>query len=313
MLFGQEFTDHIMVADWHREAGWTAPAIVPFQDLQLHPASDGLHYGLQCFEGLKVYRGVDGNLRMFRPLEHMKRFAFSSTRLTMPAIPPHIALNLMHELVRQEARFVPGEPECSMYLRPTMIGTTPRLGVTPPDRVKFFTLCNPCGAYFRGGLKPMSLLADTTYVRAWQGSAGGAKVGGNYGAVMLPQKRAQEAGFSQPMWIVPRKMDDGQLDYEITEGGTLNLFILWTNPHNGNTELVTAPLSDMILAGINRLSAIEIMHKNPELCAAHYGRIQMIERPIMMSEFTDALDRGLVLEFFGTGTAANVISAKIIN
>lgn len=93
---------------------------------------------------------------------------------------------------------------------------------------------------------------------------------------MLPQKRAQEQGFSQPMWIVPRKTDNGGLDYEITEGGTLNLFILWRNPSNGNTELVTAPLSDMILPGINRLSAIEIVQKNPEICAAHYGRINMV-------------------------------------
>ena len=240
----------------------------------MHPASSCLHYGLQCFEGLKVYRGVDGKLRMFRPLDHMKRFAYSTTRLTMPAIPPHIALQLMMSLVRFESRFVPQEPECSMYLRPTMIGTTPKLGVTPPDHVKFFTVCNPCGAYFAGGLKPMSLLADTQYVRAWQGSAGGAKVGGNYGAVMLPQLKAQERGYSQPMWLVPRQVN-GALDYEITEGGTLNLFILWRNKE-GQIELVTAPLSDLILPGINRLSVLEIMRKHPEICAEHYGNIRMV-------------------------------------
>ena len=303
LLFGERYSDHMLEADWTREDGWEAPRILPFHMMEMHPASSCLHYGVQCFEGLKVYRGVDDKLRMFRPMDHAKRFAHSCVRMTMPAIPPPVLVDLMCELIRKEARFVPKDPG-SMYLRPTMIGTVPKLGVTPPGNVKFFTICNPCGAYFKSGLKPMSLLADPAYVRAWHGSAGGAKVGPNYGPVMLPQLRAHQRGYTQPMWLAP----DDQGDYEITECGTLNLFILWKCPATGETELVTAPKSDLILPGINRLSVIEMVQQRPQILNEVYGHIKVSERVVKMSEFVDALDRGLVYEFFGTGTASNVVS-----
>ena len=175
--------------------------------------------------------------------------------------------------------------------------------------MKFFTICNPCGAYFKSGLKPMSLLADPTYVRAWHGSAGGAKVGPNYGPVMLPQLRAQQRGYTQPMWLAP----DGQGDYEITECGTLNLFILWKSPETGDTELVTAPISELIRPGINRLTVLELTRQRPDLMNDLYGHIKVSERVVKISEFVDALDRGDVYEFFGTGTASNVVSKIFID
>ena len=59
LIFGKTFTDHILEIDWDSTNGWSAPQIIPFDDLEIHPAASSLHYGLQCFEGMKAY--VDDN------------------------------------------------------------------------------------------------------------------------------------------------------------------------------------------------------------------------------------------------------------
>jgi branched-subunit amino acid aminotransferase/4-amino-4-deoxychorismate lyase len=41
------------------------------------------------------------------------------------------------------------------------------------------------------------LYADTDHLRAWPGGTGNAKVGGNYGAAIMPYERAKELGCSQ--------------------------------------------------------------------------------------------------------------------
>ena len=38
----------------------------------------------QCFEGLKAYYGVDGKIRLFRPMENMKRLSTSAVAASLP-------------------------------------------------------------------------------------------------------------------------------------------------------------------------------------------------------------------------------------
>jgi branched-subunit amino acid aminotransferase/4-amino-4-deoxychorismate lyase len=49
---------------------------------------------------------------------------------------------------------------------------------------------SPVGAYYSTGFKPVKLLADTRYVRAWPGGTGDTKCGGNYAATIKPQAEA---------------------------------------------------------------------------------------------------------------------------
>lgn len=84
LVFGRTFTDYMIICDWSKETGWLQPKIQPFGDLTLHPAASVLHYGLECFEGLKAYRDGEGKIRLFRPEENMRRFYESSTRLALP-------------------------------------------------------------------------------------------------------------------------------------------------------------------------------------------------------------------------------------
>lgn len=55
----------------------------------------------------------------------------------------------------------------------------PSLGVGHPTRALLFVILSPVGAYFPGdALKPVSLLADPSFIRAWVGGVGDYKLGG---------------------------------------------------------------------------------------------------------------------------------------
>lgn len=59
----------------------------------------------------------------------------------------------------------------------------PTLGVAVPESALLYTILCPVGSYFKGGsiMKPVSLLADPRFVRAWPGGCGDRKLGSNYG------------------------------------------------------------------------------------------------------------------------------------
>jgi branched-chain amino acid aminotransferase len=52
------------------------------------PTASCLHYATQCFEGMKVYRGFDGKLRLFRPERNCNRLVMSAQRVVLPAFDP---------------------------------------------------------------------------------------------------------------------------------------------------------------------------------------------------------------------------------
>ena len=79
-----------------------------------------------------------------------------------------------------EQEWVPHSASSSLYIRPTMIGTEPTLGVAAATTAELFVLLSPTGPYFATGLKPVNLLADPRYVRAWPGGSGYSKMGSNY-------------------------------------------------------------------------------------------------------------------------------------
>ena len=68
--FGKYMADHMTVVDFDNGA-WGTPAIVPFGDLQLSPATMALHYGQSIFEGMKAFRmKAGGGINIFRLKKH---------------------------------------------------------------------------------------------------------------------------------------------------------------------------------------------------------------------------------------------------
>ncbi len=63
------------------------------------------------------------------------------------------------------------------------------------------------------------LLADPSFVRAWPGGCGYAKMGSNYAPTLWVQKQAEKYGCQQVLWLF------GERD-EITEVGAMNIFVV---------------------------------------------------------------------------------------
>ncbi|MCR4799002.1 MAG: branched chain amino acid aminotransferase, partial [Bacteroidales bacterium] len=77
------------------------------ENINMHMAATCLHYGQECFEGLKAYRGKDGKIRVFRWEENSKRLNRSAARVGMPEVPAELFKEMLFTLVKENADFVP--------------------------------------------------------------------------------------------------------------------------------------------------------------------------------------------------------------
>ncbi|XP_036373843.1 branched-chain-amino-acid aminotransferase, cytosolic [Megalops cyprinoides] len=290
LAFGTVFTDHMLTIEWTSAEGWQKPHICPFRNLSIHPACSALHYAVELFEGMKAYRGANGVVRLFRPMLNMKRMLKSAERGSLPSFDGAELLECIRKLVELEQDWVPQSDTASLYIRPTFMGTEPSLGVKKPSRALLFVILSPVGSYFSTGAKPVSLWADPKYIRAWRGGTGDCKMGGNYGASIYAQSEAVELGCQQVLWLYGE-------DHQITEVGTMNLFLYWIN-EDGEEELATPPLDGIILPGITRQSILELTRK--------WGEFKVSERYLTMMDLRRALKEDRVKEMFGSGTACVV-------
>ena len=82
-----------------------------------------LHYGQECFEGLKAYSTKDGGIQLFRPDENAKRMQKSCERLLMPIVPVEKFIDACMQVVKANAAWVPPYGSgATLYLRPYVIG-----------------------------------------------------------------------------------------------------------------------------------------------------------------------------------------------
>ncbi|XP_046879219.1 branched-chain-amino-acid aminotransferase, cytosolic-like [Hypomesus transpacificus] len=273
LVFGTVFTDHMLTIEWSSAEGWQKPHIKPFGNLPMHPACSALHYAVQLFEGMKAYRGPDERVRLFRPMLNMNRMARSAERACLPAFDRAELLECVRRLVELDQSWVPQSDSASLYIRPTFLGTEASLGVKKPSRALLYVILSPVGSYFSTGVKPVSLWADPKYIRAWRGGTGDCKMGGNYGSSIYAQNEAVDYGCQQVLWLYGD-------DHQITEVGTMNLFLFWTN-EDGEEELATPPLDGIILPGITRQSILELTRK--------WGEFKVTERHLTMLDLQRAL------------------------
>ena len=74
----------MITARWTVESGWEAPELKPYGAFSIMPTASVLHYATECFEGLKLYRGFDGKLRLFRVSRNCERMRKSAARIALP-------------------------------------------------------------------------------------------------------------------------------------------------------------------------------------------------------------------------------------
>jgi len=281
LQFGKTFTDHMFVADYEN-GEWTNLEIKPFQNIEMSPATSFIHYGQSIFEGLKAHATDEGDILIFRPQANAARLNASARRLCMAELPEDIFINSIKSLVDLDRKWMPKGESSSLYIRPFMFGTEEFLGVKPSGRYRFMVILSPSGAYYS---KPVRVKIETKYSRAMEGGVGSAKTSGNYAASLLPAREGFKAGYDQLLWT------DANTHTRIEESGTMNaMFIL-------NGKLITPKTSTSILSGITRDSILTI--------ARDWG-YDVEERDVMVSELKAGLEKGILTEAFGVGTAATI-------
>lgn len=77
------------------------------ETIEMHIAATALHYGQECFEGLKAFRGKDGKVRIFRPLENARRIQESARGIMMAELPTDLFMKMTEKVIRLNERFIP--------------------------------------------------------------------------------------------------------------------------------------------------------------------------------------------------------------
>jgi branched-chain amino acid aminotransferase len=207
---------------------------------------------------------------------------YSADRMGMPAFPEDLFVEALKQLVAIEKDWVPTQKGSALYLRPFMYADEAFIGMRAATSYKFIVIASPAGPFFSRSIK---LYAENQYVRAVNGGTGEAKAAGNYAAAIRPTEYAKAKGYDQVLWL------DAQNFEFIQEVGTMNIFI------KIGEKFITPDLSGSILAGITRMSVIELLK--------HKG-FQVEERPITLTEIKEAHANGTLEEAFGVGTAVGI-------
>lgn len=211
----------------------------------------------------RLYRGYDGELRVFRLLENCRRMADSASKISLPAPEPVQLLGLIKALCSVEGpRWLPRDTSRGkhLYVRPTLIAIDADLECKVPREALLYVVmtswpaapefCPAPGSWKRpAGLRLWA--SPEECVRAWPGGSGNKKVGANYGPALEVHRVAQLQGFDQVLWLYGRKG-------LVTEAGGTNFFVIWRSK-TGNLQLNTAPLeSGLILPGVTRKSILSL-------------------------------------------------------
>jgi branched-chain amino acid aminotransferase len=282
--FGRVFTDHMVTVKYAEGKGWYEARVEERAPIPMDPATAVLHYAQEIFEGVKAFRAPDGGVTLFRGDRNAKRFRDSANRMAMPPLPEELFLGSIQELVTIDQAWVPVDPDGSLYLRPFMFASEVFLGVRPSTEYLYVLIASPVGAYFKGGVKPVTVWVSNEYTRAAPGGTGAAKCGGNYAASLASQQEAIAHDCDQVVYL------DAVHRRYVDELGGMNVFFVYDDG-----SLVTPPLTGTILPGVIRDSIITLARE-----AGH----EVAEREVSLDEWQADAASGRLREMFACGTAA---------
>ncbi len=234
------------VRSYFKDGQWSELEETTSEELTIHMAATCLHYGQEAFEGLKAFKGKDGKIRVFRMEENAKRMQHSADGILMKKVPTELFAKAVVRAIELNRDYVPPyESGAALYIRPLLIGSGPKVGVSPSDEYTFIVFVTPVGPYFKEGFKPTKMMINRKFDRAAPQGTGNLKVGGNYAASMVAGKLAHELGYSAVLYL-----DSKEKKY-IDECGPANFFGIKDNTY-------ITPLSNSILPSITNMSLIQL-------------------------------------------------------
>lgn len=186
---------------YFRDGAWSDAEYTTSEYIPVHMCAACLNYGLQAFEGLKAFRGVDGRVRLFRPHAHYARMAAGARKLCLPMPSEQMFVDACVDIVRRNLAFLPPyESRAALYVRPVLFGTKPCLTVRGSNEAGFCVFATPVGPYFKEGIHPINAIVNRNQDRSAPLGTGDVKVGGNYASSMLSCEEAHAQGFKAVLY-----------------------------------------------------------------------------------------------------------------
>ncbi len=227
---------------YYKNGEWGELEVSSSNKIEIHMSATAIHYGQEAFEGLKAFKGQDGKIRIFRMDENARRMQDSSEGTLMAKMPVEKFMEAVRMAVKLNEKFVPPyESGAALYIRPVLFGTSPQIGVKPADEYMFIVFVMPVGPYFKGGFQTTPFVIMREFDRSAPLGMGKYKVGGNYAASLVADKKAHELGYSNIFYL------DAKEKKYIDECGAANFFGVKNNTY-------ITPKSSSILPSITNKS-----------------------------------------------------------
>jgi branched-chain amino acid aminotransferase len=243
--FGYMSTDY-NVRCCYKKGQWGKLEISSSEYINVHMAATGLHYGQEAFEGLKAFMGKDGKVRLFRWQENAMRLRNSADGILMAHVPDEVFHSAVITAIKLNSRFIPPYGSgASLYIRPLLFGSGPKVGISPAEEYMFVVFVTPVGPYFKNGFNPVDMLITREFDRAAPKGTGTVKVGGNYAAGLRAMKKAHDNKYASVLFL------DAKEKKYIDECGPANFFAIKDNTY-------ITPKSESILPSITNKCLIEL-------------------------------------------------------
>ncbi|MCK4660526.1 MAG: branched-chain amino acid aminotransferase [Phycisphaerae bacterium] len=271
LTFGYYKTDQNIRYTW-RNGSWGEGVLTSDETLPLHMAATCLHYGQECFEGLKAYETKKGNVVVFRIEENARRMIRSCEKILMQPPPEELFIDAVFRVINANRKYIPPYGTgASLYVRPLTIGSGEQVGVRPAGEYMFVVFVTPVGPYFKTGFKPVDVIVEEEVDRAAPLGVGDVKVGGNYAASLRAGVAAKQKGYADVLYL------DAKEKKYLDESGPANFFAI-----TRDGRYIT-PKSPTILASITNMCLLTL--------AEEMG-LKPQRRPIPVEEIFDFAEAG---------------------
>jgi len=251
---------------------------VPYSEARVGVLTHGLNYGTGVFSGIRGYwNDAEGELFVFRPEDHFRRFLESGKMLGMELpLGAKELTDALLDLLRAE------EFHEDCYARSLAFYADETVGVRLHDLTPEVSIVAlPYGRYIDNEEGAHATVSSWRRVDDNAIPARG-KIVGSYVNSALAKSEAMRAGFDEAIVL--------NADGHIAEGSAANFFMV------RNGAVVTPPITDNILEGITRRTVIELF--------ANELDTTVVERTIDRSELYVAEEAF----FVGTGVQIAAIT-----
>lgn len=250
--------------------------IVPVGEAKVSVATHAFNYGTAVFGGLRGYWNEEQKrLFVFRPWDHFHRLLSSARLLCMePQVDEEMLIQLMVDLLHAEGW------QRDVYIRPMFYKSDTGIGVRLHDLKDDLTIWSvPFQKYIKNDTNAHVTVSSWRRIDDNMIPARG-KISGAYVNSALAKTDATRSGFDEALVL--------DQNGHVSEGSAMNVFMV------RNGVVITPPITENILEGITRRSAIELLKNDLGMTIE--------ERSI------DRTEVGLAEEFFMTGTAAQIVA-----